>query len=363
MSTRLRACFAALGALCLFSALGGAQTQGKLRFVVLGHLRGDKNGELLANLPEVLESVHRESPDLVFLCGDLIYGDVGRAGPGEPTDPAQLLADWQHLDAALADLAVPVYRVPGNHDICDVVARDLWLERYGVLPRAITFGNSRFLLLNSTWWPADSDTRKHPQEALHGVPLGAEQIEFVHAQMQRSSEIENVFIFMHHLLWWEDDASWWKHVAPEFQTHPVRAVFSGDFGPQKFSHLERAGVHYLQTSLENHISTEMLRGRESERLISAQFDNYVVVDVEGTDVRYNVRAVGAMSMGKFSPARYREINEYDKDSYARKLLRRWSTPDRMMVGLAQVAALAFLAGMLSVIAFFVLRRWFSKSAA
>ena len=98
-------------------------------------------------------------------------------------------------------------------------------------------------------------------------------------------------------------------------------------------------------------------------MISAQFDNFLVVDVEGTDVRYNVRTVGAMSMGKFSPARYREIHEYDKDTSGRKLLRRWSTADRLTVGLAEVATLAFLAGMLSPSAFLLVRRWFSKPAA
>lgn len=68
-------------------------------------------------------------------------------------------------------------------------------------------------------------------------------------------------------------------------------------------------------------------------------------------------------MDKFSPAHFREINEYDKGTYARKLLRRWSTSDRLIAGLAQVSALAFLAGILSVSAFFVLRRWFSKPSA
>ena len=189
-----------------------------------------------------------------------------------------------------------------------------------------------------------------------GVPLGAAQVAFVHAEMARSSEVEHVFLLMHHLLWWEDDSRWWKTVAPEFVGHPVRAVFGGDYGPLKFSHQEREGVHYLQTSLENRVSTEMLRGREAARLLSAQFDNYLVVDIDGANVRYNVRTVAALSTDKFSPQHYREINEYDKDSYGRKLLQRWNTPDRLIVGLLQVSALAFLAGGVSVLLLRLLRR-------
>ncbi len=360
MSTAPRAGFGALIALVLFCVHAGAQTGQKLRFVVLGHLRGDKNGELLSYLPEVVESVRREDPDLVFLCGDLIWGDVDNPGPA---DRAQTTADWERLDGALAGVGAPIYRVPGNHDICDLVTRDVWRERYGQLPRAITFGNTRFLLMNSAWWPEDGDLRKHPQESIRGVPLAAAQVAFVHAEMARSAEVEHVFVVMHHLLWWEDDARWWRTVAPEFTGHPVRAVFGGDYGPLKFSHLERAGVHYLQTSIENQVSTEMLRGREASRLLSTQLDNYMVVDVDGANVRYSVRAVGALTTGKFSPQRYREINEFDKHTYGRKLLSRWNTPDRLIVGLLQVFGLAFLAGAVSVLVLLLLRRLFRRKAA
>lgn len=350
MNSRLLLRTLALSALAGLASPSAAQSNEALRFVVLGHLRGDKNGELLVNLPEVIDSVRREDPDMVFLCGDLIWGDVNREGPA---DPAVIRADWERLDAALAGLGAPVQRVPGNHDVCDLVTRDLWRERYGELPKAITLGKTRFLLLNSSWWPQDGDERKHPQETIRGVPLSAAQLAFLGTEMERAGEVAHVFLFMHHLLWWEDDAAWWTKAAPLFENHPVRAVFSGDYGPMKFAHLEREGVHYFQTSVENRVSLEMLRGREASRMLSSQLDTYVVVDVEGAQVHYSVRAVGAMSSGKFSPAHYREVHEYDKGSVGRKLLLRWSTPERLMRGLLQLSALAFLGGVLVML---VLRR-------
>ena len=349
--------FAAL--LVLAAAIPDARAQGDstLRFVVLGHLRGDKNGELLVNLAEVVESVRRENADLVFLCGDLIWGDVDRAGPADATVTR---TDWERLDSALAGMGAPVYRVPGNHDVCDVVTRDVWRERYGVLPRAFSRGNARFLLLNSAWWPEDGDERKHPQDSIRGVQLDAGQEGFVGAELARLDGTEHVFVFMHHLLWWEDSARWWRTVAPQFEGRPVRAVFGGDYGPLKFSHLERGGVHYLQTSIENRVSTEMLRGRESSRVLSAQLDNYLVVDIDGANVRYDVRTVGALSTGKFSPEHHRDVYEYDKDSYGRKLLRRFGTPRRLIVGLAQASGVAFLCGAFSVLLVIVLRRLRSR---
>jgi len=355
-----RVSLSVLLALSVLGPLGSAQTDRKLRFVVLGHLRGDKNGELLANLPEVVESVRREDPDLVFLCGDLIWGDVDREGPA---DPALIRADWERLDAALSGVGAPIHRVPGNHDICDVVTRDIWHERYGVLPRALTVGTTRFLLLNSAWSPPDGDTRKHPQDKIGGVPLDAAQIAFLHAELEHGAGVDHLFVFLHHVLWWENEAPWWKKVAPELAGHPVRAVFAGDYGPMKFSHQERDGVHYLQTSIENRVSLEIQRGRESSRMLSSQLDNYVVVDVDGADVRYSVRTVGALTTDKFSPDHYRTIFEYDKDTYGRKLLKRWSTPERLILGLAEVSGLAFAVGALSVLAILLLRRLFSRKSA
>jgi len=355
-----RALAAALLVASPLSLAAQSRANEHVRFVVLGHLRGDRNGELLVNLPEVVAAVRSENPDLVFLCGDLIWGDIDGAGP---TDPAAIRADWERLDSALIGVGAPIHRVPGNHDVCDVVTRDIWRERYGVLPRSVEFGNARFILLNSAWSPADGDARKHPQDKIRGVPLDSAQIAFLRAELEHPGAAEHVFAFMHHMLWWEDDAAWWRDVAPVLDGHAVAAVFAGDYGPLKFSHLERGGVHYYQTSIENRVGTEILRRSEASRLLSAQLDTYLVVDVDGADVRTSVRTVGAASTGKFSPAHYREIYEYDKDTYGRKLSKRWKTPGLLIAGLLQVSAVAFAAGALSVITFALVRRWLARKRA
>lgn len=338
-------------ALTLASALAArSDDDGRFSFVVLGHLRGDRNGELVQNLDEVLGEVERVKPDLVFLCGDLIWGDID----ARTTDAAAIRADWDALDAKLARLSMPVHRVPGNHDVNDVVTRDVWRERYGELPSVIDHEGSRFLLLRSVWWPEDGDTRKHPNEFIRGKNVDDAQIAFLEREL--SVAHRHAFVLMHHLLWWDEDAGWWKKVHPQLAAAGVDAVFGGDYGPLKFSAEERDGVHYLQTSIENVISLEMLRTRELSRQLSAQFDNFLLVEVDGEHVRYDVRTVGALSTGKFAPQRYRAVNEFDKDTFARKLFKRFSTPDRLVRNLAFAVAVSFVAGLVCAGSIVFLRR-------
>ncbi|MBI5434685.1 MAG: metallophosphoesterase [Planctomycetes bacterium] len=348
-----------LASLALTASLASAQSADDQRFsfVVLGHLRGDANGELLQNLDEVLSEVERLQPDLVFLCGDLIWGDI----EAPTTDAAAIRADWDALDRKLARLSMPVHRVPGNHDVNDLVTRDIWVERYGDLPKAFEFEGSKFLLLRSVWWPDESEFQKHPQAYIRGRDLARDQLGFLERELAEPSRSLHTFVFMHHLLWWSENAAWWRDAHPILAEANVDAVFGGDYGPLKFSAAERDGVRYLQTSIENVISLEMLRTRELSRQLSAQFDNFLLVEVDGESVRYDVRTVGALSTGKFSPDRFRAVNEFDKDTFARKLFKRFSTPDRLVRNLTIAVVASFAAGIAVAALYFALRRRGSRA--
>lgn len=336
-----------LAALAL--ALAAAPATGDFSFAVVGHVRGDRDGELLQNLDEVIDEVERAKPDLVFLCGDLIWGSIET----DATERATIEADWNALDAKLARLSMPVHRVPGNHDVHDVVTRDVWVERYGALPRSVEHEGSKFLLLRSVWWPPDDSKEKHPSHAIRGHQLDREQIAFVEAEL--AGDEQHAFVLAHHMLWWEDDAAWWREVHPLLAREGVDAVFAGDYGPLKFSQLARDGVQYAQTSIENRISLAMLRGRELSRLLSAQLDNFLLVRVEGDDVRIEVRAVGAFSTDKFTPQRFREVVEHDRETFARKVFKRMDSPSKLMPYLVGVAVAGAACGALLLAAVFLLR--------
>jgi hypothetical protein len=90
----------------------------------------------------------------------------------------------------------------------------------------------------------------------------------------------------------------------------VRAVFGGDLGPLKFSHVRRDEVDYVQSSIEGDPSLARLQISNSSRLLSQQFDNYLYVTVDGPRVDIDVRTVGEFSRGNFTSQRWREIESY-----------------------------------------------------
>lgn len=327
-----------LAAACL--AIGdsesGVEDDGVVTFAVLGHVRGDPNdGDTNYLLDELIADVNAQHPDAVILTGDMIYGDCHST----PADAKQVTREWELLDAALGKLNAPVYRVPGNHDIHDTVTRDIYAERYGKLPAYVDVGRCRLLLLNSCWVP--SDDYIGPKRGVRGWQLDAEQIAFIEEALAHPNEFDHAFVFVHHLLWWKPDAMWWRQVHPILAKAGVRAVFSGEFGPYKYSHMRRDGVDYLQCAIENPPNVGHMRLRESSRILSQLMDCYILVRASAEDVDIEVRPVGALTSGNYSPQRWAEVYDY-KPRYAvvfEKIMRRYP-----VVALGGVALFSIVLG-------------------
>lgn len=313
-------------------------TDDSVRFVVLGHIRGNKDG-LSPRLGELVAKVRTLHPAFAVLTGDIIWGDVHKP----VADPASIEREWNAVDSALAALGIPIYRVPGNHDISDIPSRDVWLRRYGSLPNKVVIGDIRLLLLSSAWIPADGDTRHNP--FIRGFEMDSTHIRWLGQELSGPDSSRHTFAFMHHLLWWQpDDGRWWKEVHPILAKGGVRAVFSGDYGPLKFSTMERDRVRYYQSSIENPVLLGILQNRMSSRLLSAQFDNFfeVVVGKDRADVR--VHTLSEISSGEFTPQRFRAIQSGGRTTPLRERI--WGligTPPRLAALVGGVFAV-FLAG-------------------
>ena len=308
-------------------------------FVVLGHLRGGRAGPN-PKLPEVLAKVRALKPTFVVMTGDMIWGDVER----NPSDRARLLREWDHLDSAMATLGVPVFRAPGNHDISDLVSRDLYTARYGKLPQVVALGQTRLVLLSTTWTPVDGDTGKMLH--LRGVDLDSTAVSWLQGELVKPG-FDHTFIFMHHLLWWEaESGAWWRQVHPLLARARVDAVFSGDLGPLKFSTRNRDRVGYFQAAIETEPSVGILRDLPSSRLLSSQFDNFLEVVVDGPSVDVRVHTVAEVSSGAFTPEHYGMVNAEEPMSIAtvgRGIWRRVTSP-MWIAALGLLAAFAFGAG-------------------
>jgi len=319
-----------------------ARDDAAYRFVVLGHIRGGADGALNPKLGELLGEVRRLRPDFAVLTGDIIWGDVDH----NPTRPGELEREWTAVDSALATLGVPVHRVPGNHDVLDVTSRNIWRRRYGSLPSAFSFRGSRFLLLTSTFIPPDGDTTHH--RYINGVDLDSVQLAFLARELADSSRA-HTFAFLHHKLWWQPDSGrWWRDVHPMLRAGRVNAVFSGDYGPLKFSTEERDGVRYYQTSIELTVALPLLQNRVSSRVLSSQFDNFLEVRVDGPRVDVVVHTIGEVSSGEFTPGRYRDVTTGGRQPSAGERFRAWiGSPKRiaaMALGLLGVFGAGWWAG-------------------
>lgn len=346
----LSAWLAALASLPAAQAGSEPSPSERYAFAVVGHTRGGPENGIIPRerLEELAQEIRELAPDFVVLTGDLIYGDIDKQHEpqGVVLDDAAIRADWDAVDAVFDSIGVPIHRAPGNHDIWNHSTLAIWNERYGAPYQSFRHGNGLFLLLNSCWLPAPGDPGHLPPRYIRGLQLPADQVAWIRSELA-AGETEHVFAFMGHVLWWEPEAPWWRDLHPLLAAAPTRAVFAGDLGPWKWSHLERDGIHYVQSSVEfTEPPIPMLRNRESSRAISAQLDNFVLVTVDGERVDYEVRTLGALTTGRFTPELYRKVNEYDQGSIARKLASRWHTPSKLLRGVLLVAGGAFAAGLL-----------------
>lgn len=272
-------------------------------FVVLGHVRGRDDGTLSPKLPELIDRVRGIRPAFVVLTGDMIWGDVQRT----PVDSLWVEQQWDRLDSALAELRVPLYRTPGNHDISDLVTRNIWRRRYGAPNQVYQRNGVRLVLLPSAWIPPDGDTRNSPY--VRPAALDSSMIRWLVETLAGPPPRGPTLVFMHHLLWWGADAPWWREVHPLLPAAGVQVVFSGDLGPLKFSHTERNGVRYIQTSMEAANQLVTLRKLEPSRILSSQFDNFLVVRVVDQEVRVEVEVLGALNSEQFTGERYQAMME------------------------------------------------------
>ncbi len=322
-------------------------------FVVIGHLRGGKEKTLYARMDELLAEVRAAKPDLIFLTGDLIWGDV----EDSLTSRASIVAQWEALDARLNTLGVPVYRVPGNHDIHDPVTRDVFYERYGKLPRVVTFRGSRFFLFNTVFTPEGNQAT--PVKLTKTVRLDSAQVGFLRDELARGPA-EHDFLVMHSVLWFYQRDPWWTEVHPLLAERHVNAVFTGDLGPAMYTHMVQDSVQYFRTTL-NAIVDKGLSADAPQGLIrTLQFENFLQVRVNGPEVEYAVRIVGATTSPAFGPDRWRAIFGdqpdpglyYDPASYAikPKVKPKPSLVARMRSELSPKRAVALL-GLLGVVFF------------
>lgn len=237
-------------------------------FFVAGHTYG-KHGVNNVGLHPPFEAYYdtiNAYPRLLFgaLTGDIVLSSTEQ--------------NWDEVDASIQRLNMPVHFAFGNHDI--QWNRPLVESRYGQSYDAFQQENDLFIFLDSN---------------IDSLNISGEQFDFLtHTLDSLGASSEHIFVFIHHMVWWEEDnvfalappngiaqkgenVNFWTEIEPLFNVldKPVY-FFSGDGGA---NHIARSLTYYNDGDI-----TYITSGMGFE-----QKDNFILVEVmDNNDVRFKV---------------------------------------------------------------------------
>jgi hypothetical protein len=109
------------------------------QFAIIGDRTGGAN--VLGTFDLAMDQINLLQPEFVINVGDLIEG--------YSDDAAELNAEWDELNGMLKKLEMPFFRTPGNHDIANDTAQQVWRDRYGATSYDFVYKNVLFIVLDS----------------------------------------------------------------------------------------------------------------------------------------------------------------------------------------------------------------------
>jgi hypothetical protein len=126
-------------------------------------------------------------PEFVVSVGDLIEGYT--------EDQTELDREWDEFNGFVAQLEMPFFYTPGNHDLSNEVMVQEWLDRFGVLYYHFVYRDVLFLCLDS-----EDPPNSH---------ISAEQIAYVEKALAENLDVRWTIVLLHKPLWvYEEDNGW-----------------------------------------------------------------------------------------------------------------------------------------------------------
>jgi len=144
-------------------------------------------------------------PEFVMSVGDLIEGYT--------EDLAEIDKQWVEFTGFTAQLEMPFFYVPGNHDISNNVMREEWDKRFGRSYYHFIYKNVLFLCLNSEDPPS--------------TQMSPEQVAYIKATLAEHTDVRWTLVFLHKPMWKVGEAgSGWSEVQEALKGRP-HSVFAG----------------------------------------------------------------------------------------------------------------------------------------
>lgn len=227
-------------------------------YFVAGHTYGNRKDTALGFHPPFKAQfpLIQSSPGMKFglLTGDMVL-------KSEPES-------WDKIDAEINQLNMPVYFVPGNHDVTD---RALYESRYlnsGTAKTyySFTYRNDLFLVLDANIDPWN---------------ISGAQLDYLKQQLNTAAFFDHIFIFTHQLIWWSGDnafnhiipnapiasipasLNYWTDVEPVLRSlsNPV-FLFAGDLCANEnatpYLYYKEDNIRYIAGGMGNYIADNIL---------------------------------------------------------------------------------------------------------
>jgi len=191
------------------------------QFVIIGDRTGGAN--VLGTFKMAVDQINLLQPEFVINVGDLIEG--------YSDDSAELHAEWADADGMLETLDMPFFRTPGNHDIANMTAQQVWRERFGATHYHFVYKNVLFIVLDSEDPPRAAPEGMKEKIDLYNrlqtedpaaaqamlaefmseesvvsalgkpVEFSDQQIAFVQDALTKNADVRWTFVFLHEPAW------------------------------------------------------------------------------------------------------------------------------------------------------------------
>ena len=191
------------------------------QFLIVGDRTGGANAQ--GTFKHAVDHINLLQPEFVINVGDLIEG--------YSDDSAELHAEWAGADEMLAKLEMPFFRTPGNHDIANETAQQVWRERHGATYYHFVYKDVLFVILDSEDPPRaapegmkekiDEYNRLQTEDPAKAQAMLAEfmsdeavvaalgkpvefndqQVAFVKDVLAKNADVRWTFVFLHEPAW------------------------------------------------------------------------------------------------------------------------------------------------------------------
>jgi hypothetical protein len=288
-------------------ALGSPADPDHFTFVVAGDNRpATETATPTPTIGQIFAEISAMSPKppFVALLGDIIYGKNAK--------DAQLISqEYAAFLKVIQSAGVTVFNAPGNHEMNakgnqPSAKMQAWYKQYteSVPFGAFTYGNSRFIALNTDDLPGAGDcagpsapAKGHKGKKSKQKPdgdLSQTQISQLEAELKADTAMANVVIFMHRPIYAQKSTS--------RLAKPCRDLLKALFAKYPNVRYVMASHEHLfyqpSTTTPPPPPNYVISGGAGAPLAAGGYFNYLVVTVDGNQMTFEVRKPGTASAAK-----------------------------------------------------------------